>query len=149
MNTQLYTTYFNNLSTSDFDSLQFSKDFINRQLQSKIIHLYGSGNEGKTTLIKVLSSFVPCTHINLNSVVDFDRFNNEYIIIPELHKPLDMDFWIPAFLATNKTFILITNTQLPAHKDVHVIHFTKIVNDPNMLDKMCENLEDLKTFINK
>lgn len=147
MNTQLYTTYFNNLSTSDFDSLQFSKDFINHQLPHKIIHLVGSGNNGKSLLINILSRFVPCTHINLASVVDLDSLTNLYII-PEPDNQLDMDFWIPALLAINKTIIMITNTQLPAHKDVYTIHFTKIVNDPNMLDKMCENLEELKTFIN-
>jgi hypothetical protein len=151
MNTPLYTTYFDNLSTSDFDALQFSKDFINHQLPHKIIHLYGFGNNGKSLLLNLLSRFVSCKRINLNS--DLNNYTNEYLFIQDedvedFEEPFNMDFWIRAFLSTNNTFILITNTQLPAHKDVHSIHLTKIVNDPNMLDKMCENLEDLKTFIN-
>lgn len=146
MNTELYNTYFNNLSAT-VDLRQFSKEFINHQLKSKIIHLFGKGNKGKSTLIKLLSQIVPVTFIDLRSL-NLDALPDSYLIVPEQCEPWDMDFWIPVLLTSNNTFIFISNHKLPENELVCQIEFTAFVNDPNMETKMCEDIDGLKTFIN-
>lgn len=96
MNPQQYFTTLANNNVNKYNELiTFSKEFITESLTKDVTWLFGHGNNGKTTFMKLLCSLVDKNKINYGVEYKYsvDAFNEtlRYCIIEEHEGPNTMD----------------------------------------------------------
>lgn len=144
--------------------LRFSKNVIQGTCPTKLIHICGSGNNGKTTLINILRQYTSCIDLPITKFKQLKNDNiidikSEYCIINE---PVDDilnytsiikeltgdDFNVPKF-----SFIFVTNTKLIGdkafNKRLYVIEMNANIKNKNLniVTTLMQYKDELKDFI--
>lgn len=158
--------FFRNLASNNIrkydELLSFSKDFILGEIQSPITHIFGSGKNGKTTLISLLWNLanknghkIIRVHGNIDVNLLFENYGNDirYIVLEELNLD-DMSGMIKLLIGGHEVFangemfkpkinfISISNSPPNYHPDLLMrtksIHMDAIFNhlDPTILNRM-------------
>jgi hypothetical protein len=145
--------------------LRFSKNIIQGTCPTKLIHICGSGNNGKTTLINILRQYTACIDFPLTKFKQLENNNitdikSGYCIIEE---PVDDDILNYTSIFKELTggdfnvpqisFIFITNTKLVGdeafNKRLYVIEMNANIKnkDLNIVSSLMQYKDELKDFI--